>query len=333
MQQNKALFFGIIGIAVLIVIVLIAARFFLADQLDLPNFAEQTAIRVVAAPAIRAWADQAAQAFNQRNSNIQVEIVEAEGLIPTSQFRSSSPNPPPAAWLAEATFVVEMAGDSGLQFSDIRPVANTSLAWGAFKDKQETFVQKYGPLSWTSVHTKATAADDYLTLVIASPQNSAEGLAALISATASNLNKQTLTASDVGQADAWLTETFRENVHSPIPAKPAEAFATSLGRSIGDAGILATASWRSAGLDQKSDFVLTPAQPNVNLDYPLAIFSQATPEAQQAAAAFRDFLLGESQQASLANFSLDPAGAAPPGVEVDGGAGQRLLDWARREIP
>lgn len=333
MQQNKALFFGIIGVAVFIVIALVAARFFLADQIELPTFTEKVSIRVVAAPAIKPWAEQAAQAFNQDNSKAHVEIVEAEGLIPTAQFRTGGQNPAPAAWLAEATFVVEMAADSGLQFNNLRPVAGTSLAWGAFSDKQEAFSQKYGPIGWTSVHSKATATGDFLTIVIASPQNSAEGLAALISAAAASLNKQSLSAGDVGQADAWLTETFRENVRLPIPPKPAEAFATTQGRSIGDAGILALASWRSAGLDKKADFVLTPAQPNINLDYPLAIFSQATPEAQQAAAAFGDFLLAESQQNSLSAFYLDRAGTTPAGLQTDGQAALRLLDWARRELP
>ena len=328
MQQNKALFFGIIGLAVVIVIALIAARYFLPGQL--PTLTEKVSIRIVAAPSIKPWAEQAAQAFNQRNSNTQVEVIEAESLIPTSQFRADPQLTPPAAWLAETTFVVQMAADSGLQFSDSRSVAHTSLAWGAFKDKQDAFSQKYGPLGWASVHTKAMTTGDFLTIVIASPQNSAEGLAALISATAANLNKQTLSAADVGQADGWLTETFAENTR--ILPLPAEQFAGTQGRSIGDAGILAQASWRKVGLQQKPEFVITPAQPNVNLDYPLAVFNQAAPEAQQAAAAFRDFLLSPDQQGALAPFFLDPASAASAGVQVDGDAALRLLDWANREL-
>ncbi len=332
MQSNKTLFFGIIALAIIIVIGLFLARFLVADELNLPTGPEKISIRLVAAPSIKPWVDQAAQAFNQSNPNTQVEIIEAEDLIPQAQFRSDPQVAPPAAWLAEATFVVEMAGDSGLQFNDARSVASTSLAWGAFKDKQEAFAQKYGPLSWTSVHTKATAmaTDDFLTLVIAPPQNSAEGLAALISATAAHLNKQSLASADVSQSDAWLNETFAENTH--IPPRPAEAFATSQGRSLGDAGLLTMASWRSVGLTNKDDFAVTPAQPNVTLDYPLAIFPQAAPPAQQAAAAFRDFLLAESQQNALANFSFDRANASQAGVKVDGATALALLRWAERTL-
>jgi len=329
MQSNKTLFFGIIALAIIIVIGLFLARFLVADELNLPTGPEKISIRLVAAPSIKPWVDQAAQAFNQSNPNTQVEIIEAEDLIPQAQFRSNPQVAPPAAWLAEATFVVEMAGDSGLQFNDARSVASTSLAWGAFKDKQEAFVQKYGPLSWTSVHTKATATDDFLTIVIAPPQNSAEGLAALISATAAHLNKQSLASADVSQSDAWLNETFAENTR--IPPLPAEAFATQ-GRSLGDAGILALTSWRSVGLTNKADFAVTLAQPNVTLDYPFAIFPQATPPAQQAAAAFRDFLLAESQQNALANFSFDRASATQAGVDVDGAAALALSRWAERTL-
>jgi hypothetical protein len=93
------------------------------------------------------------------------------------------------------------------------------------------------------------------------------------------------------------------------------------------------ASWRSARLSENPDFSISPAQPNVNLDYPLAIFSQADPQAQQAAVAFRAFLLEANQQNSLSSFFLDPASAAPPGVRADGDAAQRMINLAERVLP
>jgi hypothetical protein len=124
-----------------------------------------------------------------------------------------------------------------------------------------------------------------------------------------------------------LTETFGDNAQTP--ATPAANFAT-MRVSAGDAGILSMASWRSVRLTENPDFLISPAQPNVNLDYPLAIFSQAEPAAQQAALAFRAFLLEEGQQAALANIHLEPASAAQPGVKADGAAAQRLLSLAQR---
>ncbi|NJN98140.1 MAG: solute-binding protein [Anaerolineales bacterium] len=328
MQQNKALFFGIIGLAVLIVAALIAARFFLADQIELPTLAEKVSIRVVAAPSIEPWARQAASAFNQKNPNTQVEIVRANGLIPDAQFRADPQNPP-AAWLAEATFMVELAGHRGLAFQDAQSVASSGLTWGAFKTKQDEFNQNYGGLSWEGLHAKAVSPEDGLNFVVASPANSAEGLAALISAAAATLKKDSLSGSDVSQADAWLTELFE--INAKTPATPADNFAT-MRVSAGDAGLLSLASWRRARLTENPDFTTSPAQPPVNLDYPLAIFSQASPAAQQAATAFRTFLLDAGQQNSLNTVFLDPASTASSGVQADGDAVQRLLDLAGRVL-
>jgi hypothetical protein len=123
-----------------------------------------------------------------------------------------------------------------------------------------------------------------------------------------------------------------ENIR--IQPRPAEAFATSQGRSIGDAGILSMASWRGVGLADKADFTVSPAQPQVNLDYPLVTWadSQVTPAQQQVAAAFGDFLLSEAQQNSLTTFFLERASAAPAGVQADGAAVLALQRWAEREL-
>ena len=333
MRQNKTLFFAIIGLAIIVVVGMFAGVYFFADSLNLPTGQPTVAIRVVVAPSIKPWADQAAQSFNQANPKTQIEIIEADSLIPESQFSANPQVSPPAAWLAEATFVVDMARNGGLPFDDARPVAGTSLAWGAFADKQEKFTQQYGTFGWESIHAKAVAPDDFLTVVIASPRNTAGGLAALVSATAAHLNTETLSGAEVNQATPWLTETFKDNTR--ILPTPAEAFATAQGRSIGDAGLLPVAAWHRAGLqDRAKEFAITPAQPDVTLDYPFAILtgSQATPEGQQAAAAFRDFLLSEPQQNALAGFSFDRAGLSPAGVQADGAAALALFRWAEREL-
>ena len=335
MQPNKTLFFSIIGLAVVVVIGMFLAAFFLLnDSPYLPTSPQTVTIRVVAAPSIKDWATVAAQEFNRANPQTVVEIVTADDLIPESQF-SSAPGPEalPAAWLAEATFTVEMAKERGLQFSDdLRSVASSSLAWGAFTDKQAAFNQQYGELSWENIHAKAVAPGDFLTIVIASPSNRADGLAALISASAAHLGKQQLSSNDISQARPWLLETFKDNTR--IPPQPAEAFASTQGRSLGDMGLLSRVAWQSNKLDNRPDFVLSPVQPDVQLDYPLAIWtgSQSSPESQQAAAKFRDFLLSESQQQALAGFGLDAAGAPTPTVQIDGPAGWALLRFAEQEL-
>ena len=334
MRSSKSIFFAIIGLAVVGVVGLLVARFFLAETLDLPPVSEQISIRVVVAPSIKPWVDQAAQEFNQANQNIQVRVIAASNLIPESQFSAAPSEAPPAAWLAEASFALGMAANSGLSFEDAQSVAGTSLAWGAYNDKLDQFNQTYGPLTWENVHAKATSSGDILKIVIASPRNSAAGIGALGSATSAHLGKPSLSGSDISAANAWLSETFGDR-NTQIPPTPAQTFAGVQGRTIGDIGLLPLAQWRSVGLDQSPDFTVIPAEPKVNLDYPFAIWagSQATPETKQAAAAFRNFLLSEAQQNKLADFFFERAGTTPPDtLQIDSQAAINLLRWAEREI-
>ena len=326
-MQNRSLFFIIIGIALAAAIGMILARAFM------PTIGQsQVSIQVVVAPSLRPWVEQAALAFNQANRGTQVEIITANSLIPTADFRTSTPQTIlPAAWLAEASFIVEMARNDGLQFGNAQSVASSTLAWGAYNDKFAQFNQGAAGISWETLNEKAT--QDRLKVVIAAPKNTAEGIASLISATAAHGATQSISGSDASAANQWLTDTLGDG-NAVTPPTPAITFASVQGRTIGDLGILSMASWRGAKLDQRSDFTLSPVEPKVTLDYPFAIWtgSQLSAESQQAAAAFRDFLRSDSQQRALANFYFEPASSTNNGVQADGSAAQRLLDWSNREL-
>jgi len=328
-MPNKTTFFIIIGLAVVIAIGLVVARMLMPEPLSLPDTTPQTDIQVVVAPSIKPWVEQAAREYNQTHKN-QVEIITSDGLIPENRFTGNPQTTPPAAWLAEASFVAAM--DNDMQFGDIQSVANTSLAWGTFNNKLDEFNQS-GGLNWGTLHQQAVDPDNRLKIVLASPQNSAAGLAALASAVAAQQNVQRLTAANVSSAETWLTETLQDSAQVTLP-RPAESFAT-MGASIGDAGMLSQSTWQSAGLQNRPDFTIAPAQPNVMLDYPFAIWtgSRTTPETQAAAREFRDFLLSETQQNALADFHFDRAGSGETGsVEIDGQAALALYHWAEREL-
>lgn len=326
-QQSKTLFFTIIGLALIIVAGMFVVRSFVVESLNIPAGPGQVEIQVVAAPSIKPWAEQAARQFNQANPNTQVQIVAANELVPAAQFQATAPQAiPPAGWLAEASFVVEMAGNSGLAVTDAQSVASTGLAWGVYNSKLNLL---NGSPTWQNVHARA-AGPDGLKIVIDRPQTSAQGVAALISATAGHLGQQTLSGDDIAAADAWLTEVFG-NRNSVIPATPAVDFATK-GVSAGDVGILSMAAWQQAKLHERNNFTLSPAEPGVVLNYPFAIFANSPPPAQEAARAFRSFLLEGAQQNALADFHFEPADGGQPGVQVDGTAAQRLLDWANRVL-
>lgn len=326
-MSNKTTFFVIIGLAVVVAIGMVVARIFLPESLSLPDTTPQTDIQVVVASSIKPWVEQAAREYNQTHKN-QVEIITSDDLIPETQFTGNPQNTPPAAWLAEASFVVAM--DNDMQFDDMQSVAGTSLAWGTFNGDE---FNQNGGLTWNTLHQQATEPNSRLKVVLASPQNNAAGLAALASAVAAQQNVQNVTAANVSSADSWLTETLQDSAQVTL-AKPAESFAT-MGASTGDAGMLSQSAWQSAGLQNRPDFTTTPAQPNVVLDYPFAVWTgnRTTPEAQAAAQEFRNFLLSEAQQNTLADFYFDRAGSSGAGgVDIDGQAALALYRWAEREL-
>lgn len=332
MQQNKSLFFVIIGVAVLAVAGMVVFFLFFRDSIDeISALQAATPIQVVVAPGIKPWVDDAAREFNAGQSNAPVTVIAANELVPGTKFRPTNQPPFPAAWLAEADFVLALAARNGYQFDNPQSVAGANLAWGAYTDKLDAFTQQYGELTWENIYPKATGPDGFR-LVIASPHNSAEGLAVLVSAAAAQTDGGTLTSANIGSADSWLTETLGNHNAQPR-AQPAQTLASVQGRSIGDAGLLSTASWRAAKLDQSGQFTLLPASPNVAFNYPFAIWADAPPDAQKTAEAFRQFLLAPEQQAALAQFGFGPAGSAgtnPDSVQLDGDAAQRLVNWANR---
>lgn len=325
MQQSRVLFFAIIGLALLVVGGMIAAVFLFSGGPSLSPPQETVEIEIVTAPALTAWAEAAATQFNSANPAVQVAITESTELLPGTNFQPGSTVP--AGWLAEASFVVAMAQQEGYSFSDPVSVASTPLAWGGYDDK----LAGLNSVDWAGVYAKALTPQG-VKVVIAAPRNSAEGLAALISAVASQTDSTALTEADVGQVDAWLTETLGDH-NAATPPRPAEAFATVQGRTLGDVGLLAEASWRQVGLNSKAGFTLQPVQPAVTLDYPLAVYSGSqavTPAQAEAVAAFRTFLLEPAQQQALAGYGLQPAGSSA--ISADGRATRRLLAWSEREI-
>jgi len=98
MQQNKSLFFGIIALAVVIVIGMGAAVYFFADSLNLPTGQQQISIEVMVPLALEPWVNQAALDFNRQNRATQVTVNTVDGLLPEDRFPPADPQAtPPAA--------------------------------------------------------------------------------------------------------------------------------------------------------------------------------------------------------------------------------------------
>lgn len=362
MSRNRVFFIIVVGLAVVFV-----AGALVAERLGLFTLptrqTEKVAIQVWVAPSMADWAIAAARQFNSSRRDASVEVKAVDSLSFSQQYRkareavvngTAEPSALPVAWIPEATFIAAVAREQGAPFApDGRPVAYTSLLWGAFSDREEVLVRNYGALNWQAVHEAAQAVDwsvigadaslqpwGRFKLTIASPTRSAEGLAALLSAAAIYYERAELTAGDVNDPAflAWLT-----NIVDSVPnfntlgPNPAEAMATR-GSSIGDVGLLTDAAWKRSGILGRGDFTTVRPEYDLYFDYPYILRADLAPNSpeQGMAQAFGDYLLAEAQT-DLETYGFTPAAAGPAGadparrIQPGGEAALALLRWAERE--
>lgn len=339
MRNNRSLFFIIIGLALVVIVGVL-----LLEQLGiytLPSRAvAQTPIEVAVPADLADWARDAAESFNSRNADAAVTIISQNGLPAIRQFERTQIVDLPHAWVPEASFVAALAAEEGIAFAATgESVVQTDMSWGGFESRTTAL----GILDWDTIHSAAATGHwatisnngdwGYFKMTIASPTNSAEGLAALISASASYHKTDTLTTELVRDPAlrAWLND-ITESVPSfnTLGSDPAGAMANR-GTSAGEVGFLSTASWNRsrAGLNNREPFVIQPAQYNVELDYPYVLRDRLESNEAEMAARFGSFLQQQSDELVDRGYSV--GGSATP-IQIDGPTALALLQWAELEI-
>ncbi len=337
MRNNRSIFFIIIGLALLITIGALLLEQF--GIYTLPSRAvAKTPIQVAVPADLADWAKDAADSFNSRNGDAAVTIISVNGLPALNQFERTVVTELPHAWIPEASFVAAIAAEDGLAFESTgESIVTTDMSWGAFQSRSDAL----GSLDWTRVNEAAVAEHwsqsggdgswGFFKLTIASPSNSAEGLAALISACASYHQSDTLTRAQISDAGftAWMDDIILSVPNfNTLGSDPAGALA-SRGASAGDVGFLSTASWNRsrAGLNKGEGFVLAPAKYSVELDYPYVLRTRLESDEAAIADRFGDYLKQQSNELVDRGFSVSSS-ASP--VQIDGPAAQSLLRWAGR---
>ncbi|HEY4690148.1 MAG TPA: substrate-binding domain-containing protein [Anaerolineae bacterium] len=336
---RKALrFFSIVGGGIIVALILWLAT----NVLNIPLPGTDTSpidLRVVVAPAAFDWASEAAERFNaedhrQDRRPITVHVTEQDGLSLYAQANATALNPPPAAWIAEGAFTLDLVNLAARQasgqeaFEANGSVAQSALMWGGFADRVSALDARFGGLTWSALQNAAIAQNGwsslggrpewgFFKLVLPDPRKSAEGLAALLAAAAEFHNK-----TDVGPADIndVRFQQWAQSLIGAVPnfatlgVEPASALAVR-GPSVGDAGLLLESDWlRSA----TSAFTLRYASTAIVFDFPFAVWvgaeTNATPDAanrrqaeRQAALQFHDYLLQDAQQRRVEAFGLRPA--------------------------
>ncbi|HLF27233.1 MAG TPA: substrate-binding domain-containing protein [Anaerolineae bacterium] len=298
-------------------------------------------VRLIVAPAAYEWVSAAATQFNAQGQRlnrrpITLRAVAQDGVGVYHQLNSSGLRPPPSAWIAEGTFAVDLANLGARQaggpdvFAAEGSVAQSVLMWGSFSDRVAALDARFGGLSWSALHEAALAVQGWSSLggraewgffkmVLADPNKSSEGLAALLSAAAEFHGKNDLTAADISDPGF---QQWAQALIDAVPSfanlglEPARALALR-GPSAGDVGLLLESDLLSAasGLFNWQPPVLRYAVSAVAFDFPFAVWvgpevggdSGRRNAEQEAARLFRDYLLSDAQQRQAETLGLRPA--------------------------
>ena len=349
---RKALrFFLIVGGGALIALLLWAAQNVL--NVALPGSdTSPLEVRLIVAPAISDWVSEAANRFNAEGQRLNrrpvtIRVTAQDGLSVYSQLSSSGLRPAPSAWIAEGTFMLDLANLATQQasgqdaFKAEGSVAQSVLVWGGFADRVSAVDQRFGGLSWQALQAASAASGwsslggqaawGFFKLVLPDPRKSSEGLAALLSAAAEFHGKTDLVAGDINDTrfEQWAQPLIDSVPNfANLGSEPAQSLAVR-GPSAGDAGLLLEAGWLNAAVGLSSrQFILRYAAAAVPFDFPFAVWIEASSDVggdssrrqeQDAARLFYQYLLADAQQRRAEAFGLRTA---------SGGASDQFSRWS-----
>ena len=350
---RKALrFFLIVGGGALVALLLWAAQN--VFNLALPGTdTSPVEVRLIAAPQAAGWVSEAASRFNAEGQRLNrrpvtVHVTSQDGLSVYSQLASTGMQPAPSAWIAEGTFMLDLANLAARQangqdaFRAEGSMAQSAQMWGGFADRVAVFDKRFGGLNWQALQAAASANGwaslggqsewGFFKLVLPDPRKSSEGLAALLSAAAEFHGKTDLAAGDLNDArfEQWAQPLIDSVPNfANLGSEPAQSLAVR-GASAGDAGLLLESGWLGAATGLSSrQIVLRYATSAVPFDFPFSVWlgpvnarqedASRRQAEQDAARLFYQYLLADAQQRRAEAFGLRTA---------SGGAGEQFTRWS-----
>lgn len=294
----------IVGVAALIwpsfrTVAYAPLRDILFPNVFLPTQASMPVTLSVAAPAmLQGWVKANATEFTAQNPFIKVEVTQLNGL--DADRRLNTLTGQTDVWIAEAGFARAVAASIPYEQQGA-PVAQDTFLWVAVKSQADLSAN----LTWQTV---ADVAGNNPSFKIAMPPaNSIEGMAACWSAAAEYHTVDNVTADQVNDPAfrQWLSDLLEaapDRNRSPrdqLSTRPPQA----------NAGLILNSDWRQLA---QSSFISQPPGKNVIFNYPYYVRStwqNLQPEEisahQDAAAKFRNYLLGSSAQSKLAEYGLE----------------------------
>ncbi|NUQ38774.1 MAG: substrate-binding domain-containing protein [Caldilineales bacterium] len=382
MKRSRIIFLAIVGVAVVIVAAALFLRSTGREQplVVVPKGPIQ--VRILTALPVEPWVRAAAERFNAEDrrlegEKIQVEIVAMDGLTALGKFdrdefgalpadadpanltaaQAQALERFPTAWIPDSRYLPELANaaykerlgrDVFLTDGEYRarPVALSLSAWGIYQSRANVLDQKYGDVSWQTVHDAATAKGGwpelggeaswgFFKLVVPDPRKNVGGLAAMIAAAGDYYDRPTISTADVTDPafQAWLQETLAATTDlSGASAYTAEDFAL-FGYSVGDGGLLLESDLLNnmQGILNRWGEPLSIRYPTYVtwFDFPMSIWIGPETSALQknAALEFERYLLSPEIQTSAVAYGLRPVSAEIAVADV---ADSPFADWSNQ---
>ena len=371
MNRTRIIFFVIIGLALVVVV-----GGLLWSQLGQePEGTIETdfgsgplEIQVVSALPVAEWVQVAAQQFNAEEHSlegrpIQVTVTPMDGLTAKGRYEREEMEPFPTAWIPDSRYLVELVNaaykerlgrDVFLTDGEYRarPLAISLLAWGIYDSRAEVLEQRFGEISWQTIHEAATAAGGwgelggqndwgYFKLAISNPRKNISGLAAMVAAAGEYYGKTNITVDDVTNPEfqAWLAEIM-SSMSDLSGGTYTVADLALFGYTTGDAGQLLESDLlvNMQGIQTRWADPLRIVYPEYVtwFDFPFTVWMgpETTALEKNAALEFEAYLLSADVQRQALAYGLRPANPEVPvtgeGSLFDQWAGQGVLSVVPR---
>ena len=364
-MKSRIIFFVIVGLAVIIVIGgLIWSQVGKSEPGPLTPEVQDDVLEVyvVSALPIADWVQEAANRFNAEQHilegyPIHVTVAPMDGLTAKGRYEREEMDPLPTAWIPDSRYLVELVNaaykerlgrDVFLTDGEYRarPLVISLLAWGIYDSRAQVLEDRFGEISWHTIHDAAIAPGGwaelggqpewgYFKLAISNPRKNISGLAAMVAAAGEYYGKTNITVEDVTDPEfqTWLGEIMSSMSDLSGGTYTVNDLAL-FGYTTGDAGQLLESDLlvNMQGIQTRWADPLRIVYPEYVtwFDFPFTVWMGPETSAleKNAALEFQKYLLGEEVQAQALAYGLRPAN---PNVPVTG-EGSLFDQWADQGV-
>lgn len=284
-------------------------------------------LRIASDSSLQAWLSAQAQAFNASNpivnngtTRIQIEILSASDPEVWQGRSAWTAQNHPDGWIPASSASLNYLPPN-LSFSTLVPsVAQSPLVWGGFASRVQALTSAGTPLDWQAVYTAAQAGTwsalaqpsnwGNVNLAISSPSTSMAGYGALLSAIADYQQSPSLNRSQLATLEfsTWFSP-LRDALTAQRPSPQPALEMANRGAGWAAIALLPEYEWLTHydALSKQEALIFSYPQYGFNLDYPVAVWGNASAVQRQGVQAFSTFLLSASAQDALSAYALRTA--------------------------